>query len=135
MAHYSAASEIAIRMLAARARVIDRAFFLERIAEAREHRQRVVHDSDAYRLISSEADGLPALIVDRYAGWLVLQALNQGMDRAQPMLVGILREMFPGDGIYERNEAAIRRLEKLPARAQVLAGEGEPRTEITFNGL
>jgi 23S rRNA (cytosine1962-C5)-methyltransferase len=135
MAHYSAASEIAVRMLSSRERAIDEAFFRERIATARAHRERVVHDSDAYRLISSEADGLPALIVDRYAGWLALQTLNQGMDRAQPVLVEILREMFPGDGIYERNEAPVRRLEKLPSRAQVLQGEGEPRTEITFNGL
>jgi len=143
MAHYSAASEIAVRMLSTRDRPIDRAFFHEMLEKARLHRQRVVHDSDAYRLVSSEADGLPALIVDRYAGWLALQTLNQGMDRVQATLVELLHEMFPECGIHERNEAAVRRLEKLPARSQVLIprpAEGpeasvEPKTEITMNGL
>jgi 23S rRNA (cytosine1962-C5)-methyltransferase len=143
MAHYSAASEIAVRMLATRDRPIDRVFFHEMLERARLHRQRVVHDSDAYRLVSSEADGLPALIVDRYGPWLALQTLNQGMDRVQALLVELLHETFPECGIYERNEAAVRRLEKLPARSQVLVprpSEGpeasvEPKTEIAMNGL
>jgi 23S rRNA (cytosine1962-C5)-methyltransferase len=143
MAHYSAASEIAVRLLSSRDRAIDRAFFHEMLERARLHRQRVVHDSEAYRLVSSEADGLPALIVDRYAGWLALQTLNQGMDRAQATLVELLHETFPACGIYERNEAAVRRLEKLPGRSQVLVprpaespeASVEPKTEITMNGL
>ncbi len=141
VAHYSAASEIAVRMLATRDRSIDRAFFREMLEQARTHRQNVVKDSDAYRLVSSEADGLPALIVDRYANWLALQTLDQGMDRSQSLIVDVLREMFPECGIYERNEAAVRRLEKLPARAQVLSPQaGDPpsietKTEVTMNGL
>jgi 23S rRNA (cytosine1962-C5)-methyltransferase len=145
MAHYSAASEIAVRLLSTRDRAIDRAFFRDMIEKARAHRQRVVHDSDAYRLVSSEADGLPALIVDRYAGWLALQTLNQGMDRVQALLVELLHELFPECGIYERNEAAVRRLEELPSRSQVLIprpATGEetqasvlPKPEITLNGL
>jgi 23S rRNA (cytosine1962-C5)-methyltransferase len=146
MAHYSDASEIAVRLLTTRDRAIDRAFFHEMLDRARLHRQRVVHDSDAYRLVSSEADGLPALIVDRYAGWLALQTLNQGMDRVQAMLVELLHEMFPDCGIYERNEAGVRRLEKLPARSQVLVPRPssgpeaspaivDPKTEIAMNGL
>jgi 23S rRNA (cytosine1962-C5)-methyltransferase len=145
MAHYSAASEIAVRMLATRDRAIDRAFYHDMLERARLHRERVVHDSDAYRVVSSEADGLPALIVDRYAGWLALQTLNQGMDRVQATLVDLLHEIFPTCGIFERNEAAVRRLEKLPARSQVLVPrpvEGhdaspaivDPKAEITMNG-
>jgi 23S rRNA (cytosine1962-C5)-methyltransferase len=83
------------------------------------------------------------LIVDRYAGWLALQTLDQGMDRVQAMLVELLHEMFPEYGIYERNEAAVRRLEKLPQRSQVLVPRPSerpeesivPKTEIAMNGL
>jgi 23S rRNA (cytosine1962-C5)-methyltransferase len=135
LAHYSTTSEIAVRLLSTRQRMIDRGFYRELIERARGYRARVVADSDAYRMVFSEADGLPALIVDRYANWLAIQTLDQGMDRAQLEIVEVLREMFPDCGIYERNEAAVRKLEKLAPRSGVLAGEGEPKTEIEFNGL
>lgn len=135
LAHYSSTSEIAVRLLSTRQRSIDRAFFREMIERARGYRARLVEDSDAYRVVFSEADGLPALIVDRYANWLSVQTLDQGMDRAQGDIVAVLQEMFPECGIYERNEASVRKLEKLESRAGVLAGEGEPKTEIQIHGL
>ena len=135
LAHYSTTSEIAVRLISTRQRSIDRAFYRELIERARGYRARVVADSDAFRLVFSEADGLPGLIVDRYANWLTIQTLDQGMDRAQPEIVEVLRGMFPDCGIYERNEASVRKLEKLAMRSGVLAGEGEPKTEIELNGL
>ncbi len=135
MAHYSAASEIAIRMLSTRQRPVDAAFYRDRIGRASQHRAHISSESNAYRLVSSEADGLPALIVDRYAGWLALQTLDQGMERAQEDIVAALRELFPEFAIHERNEGSVRKLEKLPLRSDVLDGEGEPRIEIQLNGL
>ena len=126
MAHYSNSSEIALRLLSTQDRVIDRAFFQERLARAQTHRDRVVRNSNAYRMVFGEGDGLPALIVDRYAGWLVLQTLNQGMDRSQPMLVELLREMFPECGIIERNESSVRKLEKLTLRSGVVVPSSIP---------
>lgn len=134
-AHYSAASEIALRLLTAEDRPVDRAFFRPLLERAADLRRRVVADSDAYRLVHGEADGLPALVVDRYAGWLVLQALDQGMDRAQPLIVELLREMFQPRGIVERNDAAVRRLEQLPLRAGLLEGEPPEHVEVAMNGL
>src|SRR5579871_808734 len=82
-AHYSSASQISLRMLSAQVEDIGRDFFLRRLQAAEQHRRTVVHDSDAYRVVHAEADLLPALIVDRYAGYLVVQTLDQGMDAAK----------------------------------------------------
>ena len=74
-AHYSAASQIALRMLTRRRDPIDIA---ERIATAQRFREQVVTDSTAYRLVHAEADFLPALIIDRYGRCFAVQALDQG---------------------------------------------------------
>ena len=62
---------------------IDRTFFLRRLRAAILHRERVVQNSNACRLVFSEGDLLPGLIVDRYGAYLVMQTLSQGMDRAR----------------------------------------------------
>jgi 23S rRNA (cytosine1962-C5)-methyltransferase len=87
VAHYSSTSQITLRLLSIRPEIIDRTFFRERLASALGHRERVVHNSDAYRLVFSEGDLLPGLIVDRYGPYLTLQTLNQGMDRARNVIV------------------------------------------------
>src|SRR5664280_676009 len=79
-AHYSSTSEITLRMLSRQVEEIGRDFFLRRIRAAEEHRRVVVRDSDAYRVVHGEADLLPALVVDRYGEYLVMQTLDQGMD-------------------------------------------------------
>jgi 23S rRNA (cytosine1962-C5)-methyltransferase len=82
LAHYSSASQISLRMLTREPEVIDRAFYFRRLAAAAAYRAQRVQNSDAYRLVNSEADFLPGLIVDRYGSALVVQTLNQGMDLA-----------------------------------------------------
>jgi 23S rRNA (cytosine1962-C5)-methyltransferase len=136
---YSDASQIALRLVAAE--VLGRAAFLElvkeRIREAAAYRERVVGNTDAYRVVFSEADFLPGLIVDRYNDVLSLQALTQAMDRAdvREAVLGVLREEFHPAGVVERVEARVRELEKLPAReSQLLAGE-KSRTIFTMNGV
>ena len=81
VAHYSSTSQIGLRLLSeSSAQAIDRSFYKRRLAEAIAHRDRVVRNSDAYRVVFSEADLLPGLIVDRYGPYLVMQTLSQGMD-------------------------------------------------------
>jgi 23S rRNA (cytosine1962-C5)-methyltransferase len=135
MAHYSAASQIALRLLTADHRPIDGAFFRERIQQAAELRSRVVSGTNAYRLVFGEADSLPALVVDRYAEWLSIQTLSQGMDRAKPELTGLLNELFSPRGIIERNDVRVRELEALPQQAGVLAGERPETIEVEMNGV
>src|ERR1019366_8574922 len=72
-AHFSAASQIALRLLSHGIEEIDREFFAQRLAAAEAHRRRVLCGTDAYRVVHGEGDLLPALVVDRYADCLVLQ--------------------------------------------------------------
>ena len=122
-------------MLADREEPIGHDFFQRRIAAAIQHRQRVVRDSTAYRLMFSEADLLPGLIVDRYGPYLVVQMLSQGMDRARDLVVNCLVEGLAPTGILARNDAAVRKLESLPIETAVLAGEVPERVTIEMNGL
>ena len=112
-AHYSSTSQICLRMLSAEVEPIDGAFFLNRFRAALEHRQRIVSGTEAYRLVHAEGDLLPALIVDRYGDYLVVQTLDQGMDRAKADIIAALTELLAPAGIVERNDATVR--VKLPA--------------------
>ena len=135
VAHYSSTSQITLRLLSTRPEVIDRTFFRERLAAALAHRERVVQKSDAYRLVFSEGDLLPGLIVDRYGPYLALQTLNQGMDRARDTIVDCLQELLQPAGILARNDASVRKLEGLPLEVVTLAGEIPKRVHIRMNGL
>jgi 23S rRNA (cytosine1962-C5)-methyltransferase len=95
----------------------------------------VVKDSNACRLVFSEADLLPGLIVDRYGSCLVIQTLSQGMDRSRDLIVHVLKELLAPTGILARNDAAVRKLESLPLEVAVLYGEIPERIAIAMNGL
>jgi 23S rRNA (cytosine1962-C5)-methyltransferase len=135
VAHYSSTSQITLRLLSTRPEIIDRTFFRARLAAALAHRERVVQNSDAYRLVFSEGDLLPGLIVDRYGTYLALQTLSQGMDRARDLIVDCLQELLAPAGILARNDASVRKLEGLPLEVVTLAGEIPERVHIRMNGL
>ena len=80
-------------------------------------------DATAYRLVHGEADGLPSLIVDRYADWVVLQSLSQATDRHLPAIVEALVELLAPKGILARNDPKVRTLEGLEQTVEVLYGE------------
>jgi 23S rRNA (cytosine1962-C5)-methyltransferase len=122
VAHYSSTSQITLRLLSDKPESIDHAFFLKRLAAAVAHRERVVQNSDAYRLVFSEADLLPGLIVDRYGPYLVVQTLSQGMDRLQATIVRLLEELLSPTGILARNDPKVRTLEGLEQTVEVLSG-------------
>jgi 23S rRNA (cytosine1962-C5)-methyltransferase len=131
-AHYSTASQIALRMLGRSGESVDMA---GRIAAAQRFRESVVADSNAYRLVYAEADFLPGLIIDRYADSFAVQALDQGMDRALPEIVAALEQQFAPRAIVGRNDSAVRSLEQLPREIRVLAGEVDGPVEIHMNGF
>ena len=135
VAHYSSTSQITLRLLSTKPEIIDRTFFRDRLAAALAHRERVVHNSDAYRVVFSEGDLLPGLIVDRYGPYLALQTLNQGMDRARDVIVDCLQELLAPAGILARNDASVRKLEGLPLEVVTLVGEIPERVHIRMNGL
>lgn len=114
---------------------IDKSFFQRRLTQAIAHRQRVVHDSNACRLVFSEADLLPGLIVDRYGPYLVIQTLSQGMDRCRDLIAHCLGELLQPAGILARNDASVRALEGLERETAVVTGEIPERVVIEMNGL
>lgn len=118
---YSAKSQIAVRLLTRLDEPIDRTLLAGRLARAIAARGGM-GDRPARRLVSSEADLLPGLIVDRYGDRLVVQATTAGMDRLLPLWVELLREAVAPAQIVERDDLAVRRLEGLPERAGVLHG-------------
>ena len=134
---YSSSSQIAIRMISNHA-VDDLSGLLrERIQGAIAYRERVVRDTDAYRVIFSEADFLPGLIVDRYNDLLSIQALTQAID-AEPVrsvVVAELNERLKPASIAERVDPRIRELEQLPARPSGLIQGEKSSTIVTMNGV
>ena len=134
---YSSSSQIAIRMISNHA-VDDLSRLLrERIHGAISYRERVVRDTDAYRVIFSEADFLPGLIVDRYNDLLSIQALTQAMDAepARGVIVAELSERLKPAAIVERVDPRIRELEQLPARPSGLIHGEKTSTVVTMNGV
>jgi 23S rRNA (cytosine1962-C5)-methyltransferase len=134
-AHYSASSQIALRLLSTQAIEVDREFFRQRIRAAQSYRERVVSETNAYRLVHAEADGLPALIVDRYGDCFTIQTLDQGMDRAAGDIVSVLVELFSPKGIIARNDAAVRVHENLPRETKVLHGSVPSSEALIMKGL
>lgn len=127
---YSPASKIRVRLLTFQDESIDDAFWRERIQQAIRLRQRVVSQSNAYRLIFGEGDRLPGLIVDRYDQLLVMQTLSIGMDRRKDLLADLLMQELDVAGVYLRNDAKSRRLEGLPLERGFLRGSGSTQVEI-----
>lgn len=121
-AFYSDRSTIALRFLTSQDVAIDRDFFARRIAQAAHHRTIVAADAQAHRLVSSEGDRLPSLIVDRYRDILVLQTLSQGIEAWKETIIEILEEQFKPRAIVERNEARVRQLEGLQLNVGVVRG-------------
>jgi 23S rRNA (cytosine1962-C5)-methyltransferase len=134
-AHYSSSSQITLRLLSNLIEEIDPAFLRKRLGAAIELRTQVVHNSDAYRMVYSEGDLLPALIVDRYGDYLSMQTLNQGMDRIQAEVVRCLEDLLSPKGIIARNDVAVRTREELPIETKIVSGEVPSRVEVNMNGL
>src|SRR6266853_1347328 len=132
---YSSSSQIAIRMISHGSVTHLPALVAERIRAAIAYRKELVSNTDAYRIVFSEADFLPGLIVDRYNDVLCIQILTQAMDAApvRETIVQALRDELQPAGIVERVDARIRELEKLPPlQSRLLWGE-KSSTVFTMN--
>jgi 23S rRNA (cytosine1962-C5)-methyltransferase len=120
---FSDRSQIAIRMLGLGESTGVAALVRARLERAIAFRAALNVDATAYRLVHGEADLLPSLVVDRYADYVVLQTLSQGMDHLAPVIVEALGELLHPAGILARNDPKVRTLEGLEQRVDVLAGE------------
>jgi 23S rRNA (cytosine1962-C5)-methyltransferase len=128
---YSARSQIRVRAWSFdEAERIDAGFFERRIAQALALRARLPIASDGVRLIHGEADGLPGLIVDRYADTLSAQFLSAGSERWKATIADALLAATGCARLYERSDSGVRGLEGLASTAGWLRGEGA--TEVTI---
>jgi 23S rRNA (cytosine1962-C5)-methyltransferase len=119
---FSNRSQIPIRMLTLGDEPADESLLRLRLQRAIQFRESLQLDASAFRLVHGEADLLPSLVVDRYAGYLVVQALSQGMDRLLPTITSLLQELLSPAGILARNDPKVRVLEGLEQTIADLAG-------------
>ncbi len=128
-------SQILVRLLTRdREEAIDENFFYNRLKEAWSYRQRIGYTENC-RLIFGEADYLPALIIDKFNDYFVLQTLALGIDRWKPAIVSALERIFQPKGIYERNDVPVRELEGLPQQKGFLSAPFDTNIVINENGL
>jgi 23S rRNA (cytosine1962-C5)-methyltransferase len=133
-AFYSSSSQIALRFLTQTDAPVDRDWWSRRIREAA-NRRGIGPATNAYRLVYSEGDLLPSIIIDRYDDVLVLQTLAQGSDAIKSTLVEVLVEQFRPRAIIERNDVRVRQHEGLELTTSTLYGDAPERFEILQEGI
>jgi len=131
---WNSRSQIVARRFSHRRQELDLEFFKRRIAQATEYRQRRNVNPQLHRVVWSESDGLPGVILDRYRDQFVLQLTTLGMDQRKEILVNAIREVLKGETIIERSDATVRRAEGLPQRSGALLGEAR-ETEFEMCGV
>jgi 23S rRNA (cytosine1962-C5)-methyltransferase len=129
------ASQIRIRLLTRdRNESIDASFFEKRIREAWEYRQKLGYTENC-RLIFGEADFLPALIIDKFNDYFVLQTLALGIDKWKGAITAALQTIFRPKGIYERNDVPVRELEGMTQQKGFLSEPFDTKIILNENGL
>jgi len=134
---YNSKSQIVARRFSRRKQNLDLDFFQRRIAQATEYRARRGMNEKLCRLVWSESDGLPGVIIDRYGDHLVLQTLTLAMDQRKDLIVQAIADTVGPFPIVERNDAPVRRAEGLPLQTGMLRGElpGEIKIEVAGSKL
>ncbi|HSC36532.1 MAG TPA: class I SAM-dependent rRNA methyltransferase, partial [Chitinophagaceae bacterium] len=128
-------SQIIVRLLTRKKNEeINEAFFYERLSQAWAYKSRLGYRENC-RLVFGEADFLPALIIDKFNDYFVIQTLALGIDIWKPALVAALEKLFQPKGIYERNDVPVRELEGLPQQKGFLSAPFDTNITINENGL
>ena len=133
-AFYNPHSQITLRFLTHGKEAVDGAFIRNRVFRAVDYR-RLFADLKSCRVIFSESDGLPGLIVDAFGDVLCVQFLCLGIDRFREDVLDALTEALHPAAIYERSDAPVRELEGLNQTAGLLLGQMPERVEILENGV
>ena len=133
-AFYNPNSQIALRILTWQDEEINRDFIFRRVHEAVEYR-RSFADLHSCRLVFAESDRLPALIADVFGSTVVIQCMSLGMERfKQDVIDAIIAEIHP-DGIWERDDIPVRKLEGMEMKTGLMYGSVPDRVEMTENGI
>jgi 23S rRNA (cytosine1962-C5)-methyltransferase len=132
---YNSKSQIVARRFSRRRQNLDLDFFQRRIAQAAEYRERRNIDPKLCRIVWSESDGLPGVIIDRYGDHFILQTLTLAMDMRKELIVEAMTAVLGATSIIERNDAPVRRAEGMELRSGILLGEAPSEVEIEVAGL
>jgi len=127
---YNSKSQIVARRFSRQRQDLDLDFFKRRIAQASEYRDRRNLDPKLRRIVWSESDGLPGVVIDRYGDYFVLQTLTLAMDLRKNLIVKAIVDLFGDTTIIERNDSAVRKAEGLELITGVLEGSA-PSGPIT----
>jgi 23S rRNA (cytosine1962-C5)-methyltransferase len=127
-------SQIIIRLLTRKREEIDAAFFHKKIKDAWDYRQQLGYVENC-RLVFGEADGIPALIIDKFNDYFVLQTLSLGIEKWKESIVAAINEIFKPKGIFERNDVPVRELEGMVQQKGFLSNEFPTEIMIQENGL
>ena len=133
-AFYNPNSQISLRMLTYKDEPVDKEFFRRRIQTAYDYRLNFC-DIDSCRLIYSESDFLPGLIIDKFSDVLVMQSMSLGIEKWKDNITELLIEIVHPTGIYERNDVPVRRLEGMQQTTGLLWGEVPDRIIMSENGI
>jgi 23S rRNA (cytosine1962-C5)-methyltransferase len=150
---YNSKSQIIARRFSRQRQDLDLDFFKRRIAQAAEYRARRHVDPKLCRLVWSESDGLPGVIIDRYGDHFVLQTLTLAMDMRKDLIANAIVDLFCGasaalakgkveaggvpviQSIIERNDAPVRRAEGLELKSGILRGDASVETDFQIAGV
>jgi 23S rRNA (cytosine1962-C5)-methyltransferase len=132
---YNSKSQIVARRFSRQRQDLDLDFFKRRIAQACEYRDRREVDPKLRRVVWSESDGLPGVIVDRYGDHFVLQTLTLAMDMRKDLIVKAIVDLFGEVTIVERNDTPVRRAEGLTVQSGLLRGDLATEVKIEIDGL
>src|SRR5205085_3794840 len=119
---YNSKSQIVARRFSRRRQDLDQDFFRRRIEQASEYRDRRNIDAELRRVVWSESDGLPGVIIDRYGDNFVLQTLTLAMDMRKDLITAAMVDLFGDIAITERNDAPVRKAEGLELHSGILRG-------------
>ena len=130
---YSPSSEIRLRLLEPTEILVDASWWVQRLADCLGHRSGL--DASAYRVVHGEGDGLPSLVVDRYDRWVVVQLLSAGLETMRGWILEAIREVLQPEGILLRNDASVRRHERLHEQVELAWGAVPDQIEVREGGV
>ncbi len=129
---YNPHSLITVRFFSDREQDFTKDFMIEKIKQALKHRLDL---GESFRLVYSESDGLPGLVIDKYADYFVVEMNCLGMDKKKKMVYQVLLELFNPKGIYEKSDDALRKIEGLESENAIVYGKIPELVEIEQDGL
>ncbi len=132
---YNPESQIVARRFSRRTQKLDTDLFIRRLERAQSLRDTLGFDDPVYRLVWSESDGLPGVIIDRYGSHFVLQTLTLAMDQRKEQITEALIKLFSPESVIERNDSPIRKAEGLELNKGLLHGAAPGQFQVTVKGV